>query len=402
MKGVGAAGRVAAPVLGATARIAARAAGVFAGIGMAGWDAVSAFFHPEEFVKSRFISAVAAFFGGKETGIKGMTSGAIKGSLIGMIGGPMGAAIGGIIGGILGFVGGKDLAQKFVAQLKDLKKIGSVIWRVATFPLRVVSEVTKSIFVIGKFYVKKLYEKIDAWLSGPGFIGDLWNRFKELVGSLYNKFVFGLNLIKEKIDALLGADFWKRLGEQMKKGLLAIMFPISTIVRMWKSIGGFIDKKISALPIIGSIYQKAKLLMKEISGGTLAETIEKTLEAEPKGAIPRPIEIPPKVMRRLEAIPLAPPTTGKEIARARAKEKATEEKRADKRMKEQTDKYLAKLDETSKAQSNTMINTSSAIINSQSANSSTSISGGSMADRWRSAFSSGSEATKEVLKANLT
>jgi hypothetical protein len=362
-------------VAGKVGRFGLRAGGLFAGAGMAGWDAASAMINPEGFVKSRMISGLAAFLGGKDTGLAGAKHGVMKGGLIGLgIGGPLGAAIGAIAGGILGFIGGKDLSKVLQTELKAVGEIVGAIWKIIKYPFDVIQEGFKSVWVLTKY----MYKRLDAWLSGPGFIGSIWGMIKGFFTWIYDKIAYAV-------------EWWKKLinVETIKKTLMAFMHPISGLVMLVKFIGSWMDNTIKRIPIIGRLYELSKKTVQSISGGTLASN----LEAELNKTIPKPIPVPvrpPKVDEYTQKTA----DLRAALAARYANQKSSEYKAEKKLSEKQTKELVKKMEESGQLQSKTMVATSNSIISSSSANTSN-ISSGGTAGGGRG-FGAGSKAAESV------
>jgi len=366
-------------------KVAGRAAGIFTGIAMGGWDAVSAMRHPEEFAQSRMISGFAAFLGGKEGGFAGAKRGVLKGGAIGLgIGGPIGGAIGAIAGGILGFVGGKNLAGVIRTEVDAIKDMVSGIWRVVKYPFKIIIEGVKILWVL----TKHLYKRLDNWLSGPGFIGYIWSMIKGVFGWIRDKIVYAV-------------EWWKSLFnvKKIQEVLMMFMHPFSGIVTAVKMLGSWIDKTVSNIPIIGKLYKLSKKSVGKIDSMTLAKDLDEALDK----TLPKPITVPSKY--NLDTIPKErmPQTSDylAAIAEKHAKRRAAEQEMASNISKKQTEDLKKAMEEGDKNQRQTMIATSNSVISSN-AQTVTNISQGGGNGPPHQGFSTGGGYAANTTMANNT
>jgi uncharacterized protein with PIN domain len=289
----------AAGVAGWAAKGAATAAGTVAAAGtgalIGGWmtlkDIYLAITNPDEFAGNVLVRAFSAAFGGAgeagKGGLAGTKRGALKGgalgAAIGIVGGPMGVAIGGAIGalagGVLGFIGGENISKYMSKSLEEMRGLISGIWKVVTFPFRLLKEGIKSFWVLTKFVGKKLFGYIDDWLSGPGFIGTMWDKFKGFVGGIIDKVGGFFGAIGTAFSEFFAKIDFQTIKEFAQKALLNLMFPLVGFMKAFRSVRDWADKKIEAIPIIGPMYKKAKGVISDVNEGTLASKLESALES---------------------------------------------------------------------------------------------------------------------------
>jgi len=132
----------------------------------------------------------------------------------------------------------------------------------------------KSFWILTKF----LYRKLDAFLSTPGFIGEIWQALKNVIGGIYDKIMSVVNSVKETIFKFFGSEWmqklkgaveWmQKLKGAVQKGILSALFPIVTIMKIYRWLREKIDSTITKIPVIGKIYTKFKEVTKDISSGT--------------------------------------------------------------------------------------------------------------------------------------
>jgi len=335
-------------------RAAAGAGGLLIGGVMTIGDAIRAIRDPEGFVGGIFARGISGFLGGSDSGVKGTTRGAMKGGAIGAgigsfvpgIGTLIGGAFGALAGGILGFVGGKNISKYVSQAFKDVKEIISIIWKVVKFPFDFMQEGIKSFWILTKF----LYRKLDAFLSTPGFIGDIWQALKNVIG---------------------------------------------TIMKIYRWLREKIDSTITKIPVIGKIYTKFKEVTKDISSGTLASKLEKSLSDVEGKPVPKPMKHPENLVKGVIDAKQKGLDYINSLTSSAAKEKASEKRIAEKAAEKSAEKVVEKLEETGKNQTkaiaistNNLVSSNSSLINNSSVN-----TGGSGSSP---GFSSGNRSAEKV------
>jgi len=151
------------------------AAGV-AGVGLMGYDAYKGVGKAKKWGTNKLAAGVGGALGGANGAftvggtLKGVAKGGALGAAIGSIvpgfGTAIGGAVGAIAGGLLGFIGGKNISKGLQAVGGGIKKIIVSIWKLITWPLRIMKEMMlfakdwwlgkiSSIPIIGPFLKKK-------------------------------------------------------------------------------------------------------------------------------------------------------------------------------------------------------------------------------------------------------
>jgi len=280
-RGLMGAGRVAGAVAGSAAGIGGAVAGGVIGMGMGIWDMVSAIREgesPEGFVGGWLTRGVAGFLGGKDTGVSGALSGAMKlggiGAGIGLMTplGPVGAMIGGAIGAaagaLLGFIGGKKISKAISFITDPLAKILKGYWAYITFPFRLIKEVVQfvKLYLTETKHGKKIW-KAAKWFAKEAVLLPIlpfrlarWasRKAKEWIGVQWQK-------LKDKY---LGDDSWFGKIFTWVHDIFAKVGDIFTSVKrgVYKWFNGLIQK-IKDIPFIGKFIKG----IKEIHEGTFAE-----------------------------------------------------------------------------------------------------------------------------------
>ena len=282
----------------------AAAAGTGALIG--GWmtikDMYQAVTDPQGFAGNVLVRAFSAALGGageagkggwegtKRGALKGAALGAAAGSIIPGVGTMIGGAIGALAGGVLGFVGGEKISEYMNQYIQDIKSIVSSIWDVATFPYKMLKEGIKSFWVLTKFVGKSIYEWLDDWLSGPGFIGEMWQGLKNIFSSIFESFGTLWQIVKDGVSQFFENFNWDQFKDVMKDALANLLFPLVTFMKAFRGIRDWADAKIENMSVIGPIYKKAKEVIGRIQHGTLADSLEAALEGKEAPPV-KPVDI---------------------------------------------------------------------------------------------------------------
>ena len=339
----------------------AAAGGVVGGLiggGTALWDMAQAMMHGDEigFVGGFITRGLAGFLGGTDSGVGGMASGAMKGggigSAIGLAGGLPGVALGGaigtVVGGVLGFLGGANISKGIKESMSGLGDVLGVIWKIVKFPFQIIREVSKSIWYVLKHISVSIYKKIKDWVSNIPILNDFVLGFKIIVKGIGNAF----KALFTKI-----AGFFKGKGknsfiETLKKNMMAVMFPIATLLKVNKWIAHKINGWLSNLPVIGKAYKWLKRSTKSIQSGDLSESLKRALDDKPQ-------IVTDKQRDNLSA---------KDIAQLYADEEAVRIKAAEELARKQTESMNKNADKNTQSRNQvtvatTNVNTSTSITN---------------------------------------
>ena len=346
-------------------KAAAGAGGLLIGGVMSIGDAIRAIKDPEGFIGGIFARGISGFLGGTDSGLKGTARGTMKGAAIGAgigsfipgFGTLLGGAFGALTGGILGFVGGKNISKALSQALGDAKELISSIWKVVKFPYDFMKEGIKSFWILTKF----LYKKLDIYLSTPGFIGEIWTALKNVVGGIWDAIMKMINSLKDVFTKFFTADWMQKLKKAAQEGIMAALFPISTIMKAYRWLRDKLDSTITKIPVVGEFYTSIKSIAKKISGGTLSTDLERAINPENPTPTNR-----------------ASREWGNEIAKNRAREKESEKNMAEKISEKSAKLVVSKLEETGQTQTKAIILSTNSIISSNTnmINSSTTGGGG--------------------------
>lgn len=275
--------------LGLGGKLAGAAGGALVGSGMGLWDAFQAIRDPEGFMGGFLVRGLAAFVGGRDTGLagakrgvwKGAALGAALGSVVPGIGTLIGGAIGAAAGGILGFVGGKKLSEGITKSLSTIKDMVKGVWNIVIFPYKMLKEGLKSAWILLKWGFKntlgKVYQSFKDWLQKPGIIQTamkwIGGMMSTIVGYIKMPFIW----IGKKLKALFGDEIWSKMAALAKEVAYNLMFPIIGIRKVFTYLKNQFVEKISNLPVIGAIFKKVMSTVKDIHEGTLASKLDAAL-----------------------------------------------------------------------------------------------------------------------------
>ena len=281
-----------------------------AGAGMGMWDAVKAIMAGESaegFVGNWIIRGMSGFLGGTDTGMAGAKHGALKGGLlgagIGLVGGPIGVLIGGAVGamagGILGFLGGKEISKGISETLSVIGDMVKGLYNMMMFPVKIVKESFKMIGVLLKFgwdqTIGRIWDWFTDWLEKPGILQDGINWIAKWMGKIMDWIKKPFIWIGEKISSIFESDIWDQMGVIIKDMIKGFLFPLTTLSKVYNYLKDEFDKKVSDLPVIGTIYKGIKGLITGVQKGTLADSLEESLQDkgyQRKNKGPKPIEVP--------------------------------------------------------------------------------------------------------------
>lgn len=268
-------------------------------LGEMGWDAASVMMNPEGYVQSRIVSAFGAFLGGRDSGTGGALSGAFKGGAIGAtigsivpgFGTAIGGAIGAGVGSILGFIGGKNLSKALEAALKPLKTAAKIWWSVITFPVKVLKEATggaikevawllKSVTNILTFPFKVMKEGLKSiWIIGK-FLIKKFTGIKTSSDFIVKPFIKLMNMIDTILKSLFNANIFKKVKKIAVQATQIVLFPFVGMIKAMRWVKDFIQSKLSKMPVIGPIFTKAFEIIKDINEGNLSKKLEEALEGK--------------------------------------------------------------------------------------------------------------------------
>lgn len=285
-------------------KLAAGAAAAGTATLVGGWmtmsDMVQAVVSPGEFAGGVLTRAFSAALGGAgeagKGGIEGLKRGMMKGAALGGaagmfipipgIGPMMGAAIGALAGGILGFIGGERLSKVISGFTGAIGKLLKGIWKVVTFPFKLISMGIKFAWNVLTFPGKLFKEGLkSSWV----LMKHLGKKFLSWLGSFFSSEEEGgkgglLYDVKEGMK-IMGEGF----RNAIKEAIHWLLTPVRLLSSLFKNAGLWIDENISKIPIIGGIYRAAKATYKGVKGfvtsvheGTLAENLEKSLQENDK------------------------------------------------------------------------------------------------------------------------
>jgi len=283
-------------------------------VGEMGWDAYSVMRDPQGFAGDTITRGFSAFIGGRDSGASGALSGAMKGGSIGAIAGSfipipivgsmIGGAIGALAGGILGFIGGKRISKALDFVVAPIKKLGKAIWRIVTFPFKMIGEVVKFFkrFVTETETGKKIWKKVKFWApkvmlpplmmiwalkKAVGLIktgtSKIWDKIKDtFVGKALTAIWDVVSWPTRKLIKLAGwiggkfAEVW----DTLKAGFMKLVGMFQAIPQALKDFNDWIYKKILGIPFIGKFLKGMKAFVKNVEEGTLAD---KAIEGVKKG-----------------------------------------------------------------------------------------------------------------------
>ena len=308
-KGVGAALKGGAKWVGRLGLNVGKAAGrafvpLGAAIGIAegGWDAVSIMRNPQGFVGGVITRGLSAFLGGKGSGASGALSGALKGGALGAAatawlgpGALIGGAIGAAAGGILGFIGGKNISKAIDFVVKPVKKLASAVWRIITFPVKLVGQVVKFFkrYLTETETGKKIWKQVKFWAPKIMFpplmmiwaakkafgmfktaVGKLWDKVKDTwfgkgVTAIWDTMMIAVNKAKE-VASMVG-DALGRVWDDVKSGFMSVVGMFQAIPQAIRDMHNWIVDKITGIPFIGRFIKGIKKFVADVESGTLAD-----------------------------------------------------------------------------------------------------------------------------------
>ena len=231
-----------------------------------------------------------------------------------------------------------------------------------------------------------MYRELDQWLSGPGVVGWIWAKIKAFFSWIAKQIGKVFDTIASWIKKFFSKDFWK----DVKTFLGFMVRPFSNIVYIFKHLGTWIDNYLSDLPLIGRIYKGLKKFTGQVSAGTFAESIDKTLRTKA-----------PEELRTMKEIRGAEnlPTTKEMIVASEARRAAAERKMKEMSDKKQTEELKKALEETSGKSAKAIISSNSSLITTNNNNANVNAGGGGMMFGGGS-FTAADKYAENVTKAN--
>ena len=250
------------------------------------------------------VRGLAAFVGGKDTGLagakrgvwKGAALGAALGSVVPGIGTLIGGAIGAASGGILGFVGGKKLSEGISKSLSTIKDMVKGVWNIVIFPYKMLKEGLKSAWILLKWGFKmtlgKVWDNFKDWWERPGIIQTAMKWIGNMMGTIFDYVKKPFVWLGKKIKAMFGDEIWIKMSAVAKEVAFNLMFPIIGLRKVFTFLKNQFIEKISNLPVIGAIFRKVMSTVKDIHEGTLASKLDTALNETSTDVGIKPVTMP--------------------------------------------------------------------------------------------------------------